>query len=859
MSKKRKYVWVRRWTAGLLAGIISCTTLFSPVSVKAAEASSAEGIQTSFYDISTALTAYANNVVGSNGNDKHNDHMLRDTLDSNTDKTAHVGNAGAFIGYGDESKGFYSYISASTAKSETTSSYDAWLNVGDNGGAYAYARYGYLLRDLGLDDTASGGMNGGRKLFGFGMRGVHATSALLPELFNLFFDLLDKLNPFRLLIGQGAKYEENVLNGTTELGEDINGDAITDSGGIQQSGEIGTDVGEMLGESLTVDEGAMATLSKYVSEIYNAAQAFGMYVTIPFMIAMLIWCILMTKADKWGRTKALILRLAFIVIGVPILGVLYTSTLNGIGNVVTKSPPASMIIGSSFVDFQSWVTSNRLGLPDGVTLTSDGKVDTDSETTSGAGAASSDTFRNLRYNVFEINKASGLLNKLMDNPITHDSNDISSGMYKDGEFIDYSVFTQGDTTVEKDVTRRVGAMLNRYGSGNRYLASAWETAVNGLFAKSSAKGGYREQLGNTSSTANASSNEDKIQGMYDATNEVTDWMDRELDHNQCIFKGVSYENGGLWANKDFNVFDNGGMKLTAGPTDITSDVEFKGSGDYRKDNVTTGIDPKAKGGLSTIAMYNYLSSDFTPSSISVYSAKNASSEFVKHSHFSVNLVGTGFMRTVYGLNCIAVLGVIVIISFVYVFGMLFSNIKRGIHMLLQIPLAMMGMLRSVIQVIIYVVVMIVEIVGTAFLYMVSSQLVLLFATIIESPIAEGVNGLNSTVLIGGRLASIFGKVLPTAIYDSRVGFLIGLFVVSMAIVGMSVCLWKARRQYLTVYEYIWCRIFRLVSLPEMESYVDTYMVTRKSYYVYDTFIGSSVENVLRSLQIPSFDYMKGVC
>ena len=73
--------------------------------------SEAEGIGTSLYDASTALTAYINAVVGANGYDKNSgesDSGASGAMHSVSEvKETDPGTAGAFVGYGDVKKGFY--------------------------------------------------------------------------------------------------------------------------------------------------------------------------------------------------------------------------------------------------------------------------------------------------------------------------------------------------------------------------------------------------------------------------------------------------------------------------------------------------------------------------------------------------------------------------------------------------------------------------------------------------------------------------------------------------------------------------------------------------------------------------------
>ena len=68
-------------------------------------ATTEEGVGSSLYSVTTALTAFASNVVGANTNDKHSDdhdvakdHRLFEL------NSGDVGDAGCVIGYGDKTK-----------------------------------------------------------------------------------------------------------------------------------------------------------------------------------------------------------------------------------------------------------------------------------------------------------------------------------------------------------------------------------------------------------------------------------------------------------------------------------------------------------------------------------------------------------------------------------------------------------------------------------------------------------------------------------------------------------------------------------------------------------------------------------
>ena len=321
-----------------------------------------------------------------------------------------------------------------------------------------------------------------------------------------------------------------------------------------------------------------------------------------------------------------------------------------------------------------------------------------------------------------------------------------------------------------------------------------------------------------------------IYGMYDYTDDSSDWLDREVADNDAIFSGVSYANGGDWSGKQWNVFSNGSLNASV-TTDVNADITYSGGWNGSRQD---GSDPSEQGGsklggLSSVAMYNYLSTDFTDSSVSVYSSVRSTSEYVKPSHFSANLIGSGVLQFLYGANCVAVLGIFVIIGLFYGLGMVISNLKRGVHLLLQIPGAMLGILKSIVQIIVYTIVMIMELLGTIFMYVVFTDLIIMFATMIEKPIHAAV---TSSIVIGGRTAFV-GAADPSSLYNSTAVFVFGMAVVVLALLLLGRQVVKCRRVVLVVWEVCWCKMFRLVTCKALRPAFDAWMRNRVSLYVWD--------------------------
>lgn len=810
-------------------------------------ASESDGIYTSMYDVSTALTAYANNVVGSNTNDKHDDHKLKEMDEKKP------GIAGAYVGYGDSDKGFYGYIASNTAKAVTSSSYDAWLNVGDNGSTYAYTRYGHLLSDLGLDETGDAtGSSMMRSTFGLFMQGTHSVAGFVPTIFEFSLKILRTLNPFRFLIK-----DDKTTYAESEYGGSASG--LFDSGSTSEDGSVESGAGAVdkaitdnaHGENaadVTASAGALEPVVKVMTSIYSGTRAIGFLSIIPLLLVLLLWSMLM-KRDMSGL-KAFVIRFAFIATGVPLCAALYTGVLDQTLTAVQTNPAASRLVACTFVDFQSWVQSSRLDLPSGVTLKSVGKSNSGGDSTTAAGVASAETLRSLRDITFRINNAVYQFNGLstsgigVGNTDAKEAANFNPGMWdNNGHLKDNS----HDSTVEK----QVNGLLQRYRSGDFYQASAWETSVNGALNKY-----HASELGATPSTSNANTNDGKVYQMYDETDEATDWMNRTVADNKKIFKGQKWNN--------FNIFSNGALKSdSTASTKVDSTITYNsglGSNNWTGDMA----DPAVKGGLSSISMYNYLSSSFDDASISVYSAQKSTSEYTKKAHYAVNLIGSGALRVAYALNCVACLFSFALIGVMYGLGMVISNLKRGISMLMQIPFAMMGAVRGIIQVVMYVFTMCIELLFTVYVYQFVCEFIVIFASVIETPISNLVkqaDGMTESVIFGGRFSFLTNFVSPETLYNNYYLFVLGVFGLMVAVILFTGHVLVKSNAYLSAYEYAVCKWYRLITCKEMLPVFDKWMARRKSFYVWDDVseINDLVSETVHDLSRSKSDLEKGAC
>lgn len=863
-----------------------CFVLFwSGSSVYAAptDASTEESVGSSLYSVSTALTAFANNVVGANSVDKHADNDLLTRFNIDTGHrlvelsdglvsgwgSVDIGDAGAIVGYGDKTKGFVPYISANETRSVTISSYGSYLNVGDTGNTYAYVRYGRLLNELGVDKTGNPAQESwDRTIGGRLMQAGHIISSLVPTLFDFALDLMRLLNPFRFLVNQDAV--NGVVTGWGTTG-DIVGSVADPMGGGDVS--VGLTEGSVTADSIpgvtpygtSGIESGLERISAFITEIYVRLRQIGLVIVIPLILVFLVAGILLTRVfqqpmsrgmQTLGKIKTFLIRFAFIVIGIPMLGVLYTATLDEVQSVALAESPSSRIIAASFVDFEGWVKTARLEPPDApgdtYALVSEGISEYEPQ-----GHASGDTWRTVRELIYQINRNTGLYSLGADSGLgirfgsntTGHEIDTNAGMWDtDGTF---AGGMSGDPAVRKTIFNKLDSLLGTYADGSFYSASSWESNVN-----SSLTANFRADLGSTASTSPSSANTKTIYQMYFDTDSVDDWINRSIEDNHAVFDGAS---GGTtpaeaaWAGQDWNIFRNGsdlGVDKSAAYQDAPINrVEIH----TPAENITfsyqnsapwsDGVNPAAgirssigSGstglGLSTVSMYNYLSSAFNESNIAVYSAANTTSEYTRLQHYSANVAGSGFMSVLFLLNCIICLCIFSILGLVYILGMLFHNLKTSISLIMAIPGSMLGIVRSVAQVVVYVIQMIIEIIGTVFLYQFVGDLVLVFASAIESPILNYVGSIEAASVAGGIFAEgLSGNVL-SAVAQQPVFFSMGCGAVVLLLLGLTVSVLKFRRAFLTAWAYVWLRAARLVTLPAFLPVFDR-VTANGSLYIWD--------------------------
>jgi hypothetical protein len=478
---------------------------------------------------------------------------------------------------------------------------------------------------------------------------------------------------------------------------------------------------------------ALAGVKGFVTDLYNVFAGMGLYVaTLLLAVGIGMSILFWRKSNNVGsHFKKFIIRLVFIAAGFPFLGMTYTAALNNAADSFSVSAPmANKAVAATFVDFAAWAEKNNLALPEGTTIKVNGNG-------SGSGSGTVDMGGTTAPQTFalKINTASGSL--------------------VDGDDVDASNLTNNLTSSHYSGTGQLGKalevfdLLNRFANSTRYTAGAYETYVKTISGGRMAEG------------LKVTSNKDK----YTAVDNI---LSPDADVSKLDNKDVSYMSDGTPST--FGVTMSGGNIIYTGHGKMS---KYSPGSVYRKlangassldkkrlgsrANAFGGATSRGTGGLSTISMYNYLTTKFADDTVTNYSSTKLASDYVLDTHHSVSLVGGGVMGIVYWLNMVSILGFIAVVGTVYAFGLIGGSVKRGIKMVTSTPFAAVGSVRAISKIVGITVSMIVQIYGTLIVYNLVVELFIASQQIFLTPLLTGFNNGNvSAAIIPGMTADYNG-------------------------------------------------------------------------------------------------------
>ena len=377
----------------------------------------------SFYRVSSAATAYYEELNNSEaGDEKFNpdDEKVKGLL---------IGNAASLVGFKDPKLdgGLLGGTFSTSSMSSQSRGYKT-----NNKEIRHYLVYGHALNKLGLDETANENYGSigsiGKKISGGIYWLAYMAVSTLEVVTKWVYRILRGFNPFTWFAGPGgipsSQWSDQMNGGNATLG--------------------------------------MASIQNFVSRMYSLCQQYAPLIVLPFMIAFIgIMFFVQNGRGTSSRLKNYFIRIFFIFLGIPLMSAIYAFGLQQIEDMQQNSLNADGIVSLTFMDFERWVKTNRLGLPSDVTIQVDGS-------TFDAGVISSSTKSPQKIS-YALAKANGIL------PSSVNINQSSD---------DYKLFEIDDKTKTQGKGKDI---IEKYMSGAFYTASDFETDMTQNMSKDAKK------------------------------------------------------------------------------------------------------------------------------------------------------------------------------------------------------------------------------------------------------------------------------------------------------------------------------------------------------------------------------------
>lgn len=673
-----------RLMALMMAIVIPLTMILG--SMGSAGAQDEDTSKLSFYKVASAMSSYFSTSSAPGGKWDSSWNSFRES----------AGNSGSFLGYLDPDFSLSpGWIESKLSGSSDALGYQTLDPRDANNGRVAkggtgmadYAHYGAALNGLGLDSTSTGlSLSFGAKIGGGIIMLLYMFTFVVDLLFSWLIGLLAWMNPFKLFYAGVRAISPTFAEGMV-------------------GGNSGTPT-------------ALDGITGWIGGWYQTLNNLAWDAMVPIFIGTFLFSLLLFKnLDRGSAIKKLLIRLVFIGVGLPLLGSMYTTMLSSMSSATQAGNMGSTrVVLSTYVDFESWATLNRLKPPTAPSSLIAWDVK--------AGQPTGASLQNVRNTALAVNGQALGISSLT--PIISDgTSSWSQNAQASNESFNFGTYLS------------VSNLLDRYMSGSQVTAAAFENDSKGLLTASP---------------------------IFDPDSDVGDpemvlkWFEDYTDEDKLAERG-----GDAMENPVLAV--ESGLVATEDNNEKTfSSVSVVRCGSNGREISTPDEGLVRNCNLSPLAMYNYLNTDFGSTSMTLYSSGNVMSEATRSIHKSVNLVGTGTMSFVYWLNAVVLLGSFVIIGIAYAGSLFVANVKRSIQLIVAIPFASVGALSGIAKVIIYTFVLIMESVATIFIYKIVQELLLSLPQIIEAPFAgvlrdDGAGGNFGEFLIAGAGFSLIVTIV----------------------------------------------------------------------------------------------------
>lgn len=679
---------------------------------------------------------------------------------------ASAGTAGGLLGYADvmsDDSAVVGWLTSSFTTASVQLTYDQLENITgsrENNPFYDYAGYGEALNAMGLSKAVRGDTGSFARKIPTGLIMLNYMVATgISLIIGLALKVLVMFNPFKLFMG--------VFDATA-----------------------------------AANLGILSAAARQVQYLYEAIQDISLYVLLPMFLVITVFSVLVfARGQALKRFGRYFLRVFMIFAGLPLIGATYTGVVEDLEASFSKgSTVADYLVYSSYVDFENWVRHSRLAppIPD---LESGVGVINHPRYIEEATAATDKMYTPSRQFILYLNgysagneRAKSIYNEFQRGGLT-------AALSEQGEleYVDASNanFGEGGMYAKNSPMD----LLRRHFNNDKYSSSHYDGEVTGMI----------QQLleGNVEGDETLSANDSEILRMFTLTaskhrtwerandikvkisdddeaedawwNSAIDWSDstqllnmhanpndEDANFRFSLYPRHIYNNGGieLVEFREHGEYVGGAQKIYVAGA-VTSDNSLKGKPIHSGTEIT--------GGLSPLAMYNFLNTTFDDTGLTIWSSEKSSSDQTRDTYVSVVHGTTGITSMLRWMESMALMSSMNLLTIA--FGMMMIQIAiTGIPRILTGAFGTaLGSIASITKLLISTGVMLLQILGMLFFYYLSENIIVGMMVSIDS--------------LFGSMGSYFASIgLPLgAIGLSDINFLSGnVFLETMTSIFMII-------------------------------------------------------------------------
>jgi hypothetical protein len=660
-------------------------------------------------------------------------YMLETT---NSDDLLVAGNAGAMLGYAEilsDDTGIVGWLMNSYTTASATITYDQIMNVVGSGNAgvyeaaqnnpfFQYAGYGEVLTEMGLVSTIRPGLGGVVRVIASGiMLLVYLLANAAPFLFRGALMILTTLNPFRLF--------ETVINGTA-----------------------------------SANLGMISGVAEYVGSMYQTVQDFSVVFLLPLLLVVTVFTVLVfRKGSAMKRFARYGVRVFMLFAGLPLIGATYTGLVEGLNSKVSVgSEYADYLVLSSYVDFEDWVKYSRLAPPANSAIKNPRYGENEERSLSN------------RALILEINGTRANNSRAQALKTRYSStSDIGAILTEGGTKKDADEASM--SYAEKSSFTKVYSILSRHMTSAKYTSSDYDGEVSGQIQRMRSANRSEQNDENIVKMFSLSASDNRTwSSKLNPFGGDADWMkpiywNGEANDVNSSAKGLFTEGNALNGLFQFgpyhmNIYNSGDLRYNVGVGYVSPnmpDVVSNKTAPIGSDRAGT------VGGLSPIAMYNFLNTTFSNTGLTVYSPQKTSSDLSRDAYAAVTFGGSGVSSLTRWIEDITVMFSLAVLSIAYGVMMVSASIKNIPRILSGVFGTALGSIAFTTKLLISTAVLIIEVIGMIFLYSLSENIIMTLLLNFNELVDTGGNYFG-----GGVIFEFLGSFLITAITAAVTIFMI---------------------------------------------------------------------------------------